>query len=440
MNKIISFILDLINFFRFDIWRITEYEVSRTRKILYRLAKTVIIAVRGFIADRLTIRASALTYSILFAVVPIIALIVAISKGFGVEKTIEAALENTFFAQADMIPTIMGFVDKYLQTTRGGLFIGIGLAILFYSVMNFFMQVENAFNTIWQVKKSRSPIRQFTTYFSAILIVPVLIVLSSGISIFINTTFSQGYVFEFFSPIIRFLVKFSPYFINWLIFTLMYQLIPNTHVKFPNALVAGIIAGTAFQVFQILYINGQINLSRYNVVYGGFAAIPLLLLWLQISCLIVLLGAEISYASQNYQNYEFELDSMNMSERYKNFLILFITYVIVKRFENGEKPASAEEISGEYRLPIKLTNQLVTRLAEVGIIIEVFSESSKTKIYHPAIDINRLTVGLLFNKLETHGSEMFLSNKNKVLDDFWQKASEVISMPAEQETLLVKDI
>lgn len=441
MSKLIDYFTGIYSFVRNDIWRITEHELTRTRRLVYRLVKIIFLAVRGFIAEKLNIRASALTYSILFAIIPLFALIIAIGKGFGVEKMIEDSLQNTFVGQANMTPTVMGFVERYLETTQRGLFIGIGIAILFWSVMNFFMQVESAFNSIWQVRKPRSPINQFTTYFSSILIIPLLIVFSSGLSIYVSSAVSQTYIYQVLSPLLRFGVKFIPYVINWIVFTILYMVIPNTRVRFINALIAGIIAGSAFQVFQMMYINGQVYLSRFNVVYGSFAAIPLLLLWIQISCLIVLLGAEISYISQNIHNFEFEHDSKTMSTRYKNFLTLFITHIIVKQFEQQLPPLSAEKIASDYKLPIPIVNQLITKLITTSILIEVSSDNSKNKTYQPAIDINQLTVNMLFTKLDNHGSEMFLSNKNEVLDSFWQKTLEIKKQSEEQNAqLLVKDI
>ena len=441
MSKLNAFINRMLNFILYDIWRITEHELSRKRRIVYRFIKTLVLGIRGFIDEDLNVKASGLTYSILFAIIPTFAMIIAIAKGFGIEKLIRSSLEGTFIGQADLIPQVMQFVERYLETTQGGLFIGIGLAVLFYSVMNFFMQVERAFNSIWQVKKSRSLIRQFSTYFSSILIIPILIVLSSGLSIFINTAIAQSFLYDVLSPLLRFGVKFAPYFINWIVFTIMYLVIPNTKVRFLNAMIAGVIAGTAFQLFQFLYIHGQVYLSRYNVVYGSFAAIPLLLLWLQISCLIVLLGAEISYASQNIENFEYELDINNISTRYKNFLTLFITYIVVKQFEDQKPPLSSTEISADYRIPIRIVNQILTKLVDVSIFIEVFNEESKAKTYQPAIDINQLTVSLLFNKLDNHGSELFLTNKNDLLDSFWQKSLDIKKRSEEStEQILVKDI
>ena len=433
----------MLHFVQIDIWRITEDELSRKRRITYRFLKTLILAIRGYIDEDLNVKASALTYSILFAMIPTIAMIIAIAKGFGIENLIRSSLEGTLIGQADLIPQVMGFVERYLKTTQGGLFIGIGLVVLFYSVMNFFMQFERAFNSIWQIKKSRSLVRQFSTYFSSLLIIPILIVLSSGLSIFINTAIAQSYLYDVLTPLLRFGVKFAPYFINWIVFTVLYLVMPNTRVRFLNALIAGVVAGTAFQLFQFLYIHGQVYLSRYNVVYGSFAAIPLLLLWVQISCLIVLLGAEISYASQNIKNYEYELDEKNMSIRYKNFLILFITYIVIKQFEGQKPPLSSEQISDNYKLPIRIVNQILTKLVDVSILTEVFNEHSKikTKTYQPAIDINQLSVNMLFNKLDSNGSELFLANKNELLDSFWQKSLD-IKQRTEKNTvqLLIKDI
>lgn len=441
MSKLIAFFERVFKFIRYDIWQITEHELSRSRRFTYRIVKTLILATRGFIDDKLNIRASALTYSILFAIVPLIALVVAIARGFGVETFIEDSLQGSYIAKIGMVPKVMEFVQKYLESTQGGFFIGIGLVVLFWSVMNFFMQVENAFNNIWQVKKSRSPIRQFTTYFSTILIIPLFIVLSSGFSIFVSSSLSQSYIYQVLSPFLRFGVKLIPYMLNWLVFTIMYMVIPNTRVRFFNALFAGIAAGSAFQLFQMLYINGQVYLSRYNVVYGGFAAIPLLLLWLQISCLIVLLGAEISFASQNIKNYDYEVDTKRISTRYKHFLTIFITYFIVKRFENQQPPLSSEKIAEINKLPTRLVNQILSKLVDAGVLIEVFYDATKLKSYIPAIDINQLTLKMMNAKVETLGSELFLTSENEQLDEFWKKTLKIREeMEKPTVDLLVKDM
>lgn len=442
MGKITDFFVKVYNFIIHDIWRITGNELTKTRRILYDFIKTLILAVRGFISENLAVRSSALTYSILFAIVPIIALFISIAKGFGVEGLIEGLLQDSYIGKMNLIPVVMGFVEKYLNTTQGGLFIGVGIVVLIWSVVSFFRQVENAFNDIWQVKKSRSLIRQFTTYFSIILLIPILLVLSSGLSIYLTSAVSDSFLYDIISPIWRVGVKLVPFVISWVIFTMLYMFIPNTRVKFLNALIAGIFAGTIFQIFQLLYISGQINLSRYNAIYGGFAAIPLLLLWLRISCLIVLFGAELSYAAQNIHNYEYETDTKNISIRYKNFLLLFLTYIIVKQFEERKPPLNAEQITHVHNIPIRLVNKLLSQLVEANVLIEVYTEANKNKSYQPAIDINQLTVGYVFESLETYGSELFLANaKHPEIQAFWQKTLFIRECSrCEADEILVKDM
>lgn len=439
MPKSIAFFVQIYTFLRYEIWQVTENELSKTRRNIYRLIKTIILAIRGFIVDNLYVRASALTYSILFAIVPLFALIIGIAKGFGYEGMIEDSLRGTQVGQANLVPTIMEFVDRYLKTAQGGIFIGVGLIVLLTSVMSFFRQSEKAFNSIWQVKKLRSFSRQISTYLASVVIIPILIIFSSGLSIFFNSKATQPFIYDVLTPFLRFGVKFTPYIINWIVFTILYLVIPNTRVKFYNALIAGLVAGTVFQLFQLLYIHGQNYLSRYNIVYGSFAAIPLLFLWLQVSCLIVLFGAEISYASQNIQNFEYEFDTNHISSRYKNFLTLFITYIVVKRFESQQSAWTAEDIAHAYRLPIRIVNQLISKLVEVSVFTEV--ATGKTTTFLPAFDINQLTVNLLFNKLDNNGSELFLTNKSELLDSFWQKTLSLKEQSDDSiKHVLVKDL
>lgn len=440
MKNLRNYLQSLYCFILQDIWKVTEAELSRGKRIAYRFIKIIHIAFRGIQRDNLVVRASALTYSLLFALVPLIALFIAIGKGFGVEDIIKDWLEEVLVAQKELIPTIMGFVERYLETTSGGLFIGVGIFILLISVMNFFKQAEQTFNSIWEVNKSRSLFRQFSTYFSALLLIPLLVVLAGGVSIFFNTLISNLQLEYILSPLLHFGMKLTPYLISWLLFTVMYILIPNTRVQLRNAAIAGVVAGTAFQFFQNIYISGQVYLARYDVVYGSFAAIPLLLLWLQISCLIILLGAEIAYASQNLHNYEYEGDSKNISVRYKNFVTLFLTYIIVKQFENNLPPLKNDTIAATYRLPIRLVNQLLNELTAIKIITEITDDDDKTKAYQPALDIHQLTVRMLLERIESNGSELFLSNKHDQLDQFWLKNHTLLQIKNTDEQLLIKDL
>lgn len=432
---------NLLRFFSQDIWRITETEISKSRLIFYNSIKTLIVAVRGFTEDNLQIKASALTYYTLFAIVPVLALIFAIGRGFGFQDLIVESISQQFSVQSGVLPYLLDFVDKYLARVQGGVFVGIGVAVLFWSVMSGFRQIELTFNDIWQVKKGRSFVVQFSTYFSLMLIVPIFMVASSGLSIFVATQLSDLFADGLLSPLLNFTLKLSPFFINWLMFTGLFIIVPNTRVKFLPALIAGVFTGTFFQLFQILYIKGQVYLSSYNAVYGSFAIIPLLLLWLQTSWLIILLGAELSYAAQNINDYEFDSDNQKISRRYKDFLFLLVMKLIITRFEEGGEPLDAEEISKDNAIPMRLTTSILNQLVELDLLSEIIDEKTKNKAYQPALDIHKISVSYIFDKIEQQGSEEFKVDKELKHAAVWAKLEEMkLQVRLTQGQALVKDL
>ncbi|MBR1630493.1 MAG: YihY/virulence factor BrkB family protein [Paludibacteraceae bacterium] len=404
------------------------------------MIKTITLAVRGYIDDELNVRASALTYSVMFAVIPILALFVALGKGFGFESMIRNALQQSIIGQYELVDTIMDFVERYLQTAQGGVFVGIGVFVLIWAVYAFFHQIEVAFNSIWQVKKSRSYVKQFTTYFAVLLLLPLLLIASSGFSIYLNHTLVGSAFMSTVAPIVKLLLRLIPYVLAWIMFTVLYVVIPNTHVKLPNGIISGVLAGTAFMVFQQLYIWGQVYLSRYNVVYGSFAAIPLLLMFIQISCLIVLLGAEICYASQNVQNFEYETDTKHISRYYKDRLMLFLTYLVVQRFEQSGTPLTAQQMANDNHLPIRLTNHLLERLVESHVLIEVFNPDRRIKAYQPSSASDRLRIIDVIQRVEHHGTSDFIKGETEQMRLFFEALDRLYKTPERSKDILVRDI
>lgn len=418
MNKRIAV---LWKFLTYDIWRITEDEVTRTTFSVYNIIKTIYLCINRFIKDRMANKAAALTYSTLLAIVPIFAIAFAIARGFGFSNLMESQLVSGFGGPSEAMNIILKFTDSYLEQTHSGVFIGVGLVMLLWTVLNLINSMEITFNRIWQVKKARSMYRKVTDYFSMLLLIPILLVLSGGLSIFMGTMVKNFENFVLLGPISKFLIRLIPYVLTWSMFTALYIFMPNTKVKFKHALIAGILAGTAHQAFQYLYIGGQVWVSRYNAIYGSFAALPLFLLWLQISWTICLLGAELTYAGQNIRDFSFEKDTRNISRRYREFMSILIMSHITKRFAQGEPPYTAEDISEACQIPIRLTNQTLYELQEVNLIHEVATDTKTTSIaYQPSIDINRLNVALLLDRLDSHGSEDFKIDTEKTFHGPWQ--------------------
>ncbi len=397
-------------FLTYDIWRITEDEVGKTTFSLYNIIKTIYLCITHFTKDRIMNKASALTYSTLLAFVPILAILFAIARGFGFDNIMKSQIVSGFGGPSETTEVIFQFVDSYLSQAKSGIFIGVGLIMLLWTVLNLINNMEITFNRIWQVQKARSVFRMTTDYLSMLLLMPILIVISAGLSIFMSTMLKNIEEFTLLAPIGKFLVRLIPFIFTWFMFTALYIFMPNTKVKFRHALIAGILAGTAFQAFQYIYISGQLSVARYNAIYGSFAALPLFLLWVHISWTICLFGAEFTYASQNLRNFSFDKDTRNISRRYHDFVAILIMSRITKRFANNEAPYSAQELSEECQIPISLTNKVLRELKDenVKLIHEVSSdEKSEDITYQPSIDINKLNVAMLLDRIDTRGSEDF---------------------------------
>jgi membrane protein len=399
---------DLWIFVSRDIWRVPKHEVKGLRNKFLNLVRTLILATKGFIADKLTTRASALTYTTMLAVVPVIAIIIGIARGFGFQKMIEIQLTKMLPGQTDVLNMLFKFVQSFLEVSTSGIIVGIGIVFLIIAVWSILQSIDIAINDIFQIKAARSVSRMLTDYMATMFLLPILLILSSGFSVFLNTAIVKNEILSLLSPVVNVLMTFIPFILSWLGFSLLYILIPNTKVKFSNAVLAGFIAGSFFQGFQYLYIGGQLWVSRYNAIYGSFAAIPLFLLWLQLSWTIVLLGAEIAYAAQNVENYYFEKETKNVSHRYRYFISVLIMNILCKRFEKGEGPMTTCEISSQCQIPTRLMSRTLSRLLEIQLISETYSINDKDMpAYQPAIDINKLTIGYFFEKMFEHGSEDF---------------------------------
>ncbi|HBK29181.1 MAG TPA: YihY/virulence factor BrkB family protein, partial [Parabacteroides sp.] len=273
-RQIQAFLNWAIHFVTYDIWRITENEMSGLKIIYIDIIKTIILAIRGFRNENLQTRASALTYNTLLSIVPLLAVLLGIAKGFGFQNAVRNELMHFFPGQQAELGKAFGFVESYLAQAQGGIIVGIGVVMLFYTVINLISSIEDAFNDIWQINKSRTWFRKISDYLALFIVMPVLMISSSGLSIFISTlrnTILDQYLFL--TPLVELALHITPYLFTSLAFTGLYIALPNTKVKFLNGLIAGVFAGCAFQFFQLVYISGQIWVSKYNAIYGSFAAL-----------------------------------------------------------------------------------------------------------------------------------------------------------------------
>lgn len=396
-----------IDFIKQDIWRIRRTKLPPGKSFFVNLLRVFILSIRGFDEDKCQLRASALTFYSLISVVPVAAMAFGIAKGFGFEKILELQLRSKFTGQEEILNNVLSFSHSLLENTKGGLIAGIGLIVLFWAVIKVLGQIEDSFNDIWGLKERRTLGRRFSDYLSLMFVCPVIIILSSGVTVFITTQVTlimeKITLLGPFSSIIFSCLNLLPYCLLWGLFTFLYIFMPNTKVRFTSGLLAGIIAGTIFQVVQWGYISFQIGAAQYNAIYGSFAAFPLFLVWLQLSWLIVLYGAELSFAHQNVDTYEFEPDALQASPRLKTLISLQIAHHLIKNFIRSETPLTAHQLSHQLEIPIRLVNDILFTLEQSNIISDTSIEGGGERGFLPARDINVLSIQYIIDAMERRG-------------------------------------
>ena len=369
------------------------------------------MAIRFFTAKRVTSQAAALTYSTLLAIVPILAVVFAIARGFGFSKYIEDWFRQAFSSQPQVADVIISFVNSYLVHTKSGIFLGVGLIFMLYTVLMLVSNIEQTFNHIWQVKKPRSIFRTFTDYMSLLFMLPIVIVIVTGVSIFLP---DRG--------LLTYIVMPS-------VFIGLYIFMPNTHVHVRAAIVPGLLAGMAMMGLQFVYIHSQVFLSSYNAIYGSFAALPLFMLWLQISWTICLFGAQLTYTIQNRADLDLEGGADALSHRQRLLFAVQLTGHICRRFRQGGQMLSAAELRQRTAIPMRIVNDLLFDLQAAGVIIEISTdEKGDTSRYVPARDLTAMTLGMLIDRLEALGRTISTELNDNIDHDTQQQWRQLLQM------------
>ena len=393
----------VIRFLTVDIWRLSADNTTRMHYLGISSLKRLILAVKFFIDRAVIDAAAALTYSTLLAIVPILAVVFAIARGFGFSKYIEEWFLDALSSQPQAAEIIVGFVNSYLVHTHSGVILGIGLVFMLWTVLMLIHNIEDTFNKIWLVEQPRSWVRKVSDYLAMFLLAPIVIVLTSGISIFMATIAKQMEEYMLLGPMVRFLIQLMPYVIMSAVFIGLYIFMPNTKVRFKDAILPGILAGVAMQLLQYFYIHCQIFLSGYNAIYGSFAALPLFMLWVQLSWVICLFGAELTYTSQNLEEFAFLARTEELSHRNYMLISALIMNKICVRFKEGKKPYTAYKLKKDTGIPIRIIKEILHELVQVRILSVTSMDKNQDVTYQPYTSLDHLTVGMLFDKLEANG-------------------------------------
>ena len=375
----------------------------------HKFIKVMIFAVKGFREDRCDLRASSLTLFTLLSIVPVMAMAFGIAKGFGFKEMLESQVLKLFAGNEEVMQNILTFSSNLLEKTKGGLMAVFGIILLFYSLIKLIGHIENAFNKIWWINDDRPLIRKFTDYIAISITAGILVIFSSSGNIFITAYLGKFLVYLKLPGTIENLISLGfnifPFLPIWLLFIFFYIFIPNKKVDIKATLAGGIIAGTIFQLVQMVYLKSQVGVSNYNAIYGSFAALPLFLIWLQTSWAIVLFGAEVAFSWENSEALETQdIDYAKISMRLKKLIVLRIVHLCVGRFANAQTPASDIDIASEIKIPLKIVKVLLVKLIDCNILLEV---NLPNRIgFVPAQDIECLTILKVLTAFEERGDDV----------------------------------
>lgn len=374
-----------------------------TRPVLHKLRTAIhfiTLVVRGFVNNRCPLRAAALCYTTLLALVPLLAVVFSISKSFLqstsadlAPKVIDAIVARVApqleYVPAEgetssTVPAAKGHVVVSTQAQRQVVdniqrFIGnidagklgtAGTALLVLVAVRLLMTIEQTFNDIWGVAQGRSIWRKIVYYWTSITLGPII--LFGALAVTGTAEFSNVLGRLATTPLFQIvLLRLAPYVILWTGFSLMYGLMPNTHVRFHAALIGGFVGGTLWQLNSQLSTMYFSRVVTYSKIYGGLGIVPVFLLGLYFSWLIVLLGAQVSFAAQNVHLYMQQRMSERMDQSQRELLACRVVLQVCAYFLRGEPPPNTETLGSRLHAPLQALNQLAHRLVEGRVLVKV---------------------------------------------------------------------
>ncbi|HEV8052787.1 MAG TPA: YihY/virulence factor BrkB family protein [Parachlamydiaceae bacterium] len=278
-----KFIKKIKGFFEKVIWK--------KKGLLYSLLRVLSSSITEFINKNGFDKASVLTFYTLLTIIPLFAIAFGIAQAFGFAEMLEQQIKEYFASQPQVADKLIEFSNSTLKSTLGGVIASLGLITLFWTVLKTIGNLEDYFNGIWETSKPRTLLKRTLRYTPIILLFPFFLVGPSSAVIFsIDMTQNIAYV----GPIIKFLFSFASYVISWAFLSFLYIYLPNKKIPWKEAFLGALFTTIIFYIWQWFYITFQVQAASYGAIYGGFAALPLFLLWLNYSWMIILFGARLT--------------------------------------------------------------------------------------------------------------------------------------------------
>jgi membrane protein len=339
---------------------------SRGLRSVQGFLQFCVATVEAVLRDALPLRASALTYYTILAVIPVLAFVLAIMQAVG----INAELIVKLVAYATQVaPEAGDWINETVQKVNFASLGTIGAALVFLTTVLGISSIESTLNGIWGVTRSRSWERRIPDYLAVLIVTPLFlgVALSLGATLQSQTLVAQLREYRAFELIFTTGLRFAPLVLLCLGLTFLYWFLPNTRVKFSSSLLGGAAAALLLAATQAIYVQFNIGASRANALYGGLAAFPLFLAFVYISWLIVLLGAEIGAVWENLVQMRRARRGNDPDPAAREALGLAIAVRAARSFDRGENPLTAEALADELELPIRSIRSILDTLQRAGV-------------------------------------------------------------------------
>jgi membrane protein len=364
-------------FFGARIWAAGLDEVRRSQALLYRGARILYATVLGYRQKRLNFRAAALTYFSVLSVVPFLAFAFAALKGFGmykrlVDETLRPYLASTFGENPSLLrgfEQVLGYVDQ----TDFSKMTAVGVLFLAYTSISLLSTIETALNDVWDAKTSRPLLRQITDYTTMMVVTPLLMLAaitlgtaasSSGVVRFLRETVVLG-------PLYAVLIRVGSVLLTCMALTAVYILMPNVRTRTSSALLGGVVGGLLWQGALLAHVKLQVGVANYNAVYSSLGAVPIFLVWLYISWMIVLLGAQLAASHQNEQGLRQAMQARRADQEVRELLAVASAAEITRRFLDGAPPPTHPELTELLDAPAPTVQEVLNAMVKVGIVARV---------------------------------------------------------------------
>lgn len=387
----------VMDFFTRGLWEVDLGSLNTFKSFVIKFLRLINVALREFTEGQLTLRAMSLVYTVLLSIVPVLAISVSVLKAFGVHNEIVEPFLLKFLAPLgakgqEITQKVIGFVENMKVGVLGS----IGLGMLFYTVISVIQKIEKAFNSIWHIKKTRSFARRFSDYISVLIVGPVLVFAALGMtaSVKSNILVQKILLIEPFGTLFYYSAKLVPYIIVCGAFTFLYMFIPNTKVKIKSALVGGLIAGVMWESAGWAFASFIVKSTKYTAIYSGFAILIMFMIWLYLSWLILLFGAQISFYHQYPHFLTAKKEIFRLSNRLRERLALLIMYYIGYNHYYDRKPWTLDSLVEHIKLPVDPVHDIISLLEKNALVIETGDDPPA---YLPAKDIETISLKELLN-------------------------------------------